>query len=379
MMPRDIVCLSTHYWGDAWFRKQHFMDRFAQSGHRVLYVEPSHSMARPGPDPKLSPNGLAFARLRRESPNVWVLTPAQLLPKPRVRRISEVNHARIIRAVGRAARQIGLRKPIVWAYDPMFAPALHLLGRSHLVFDLVDDYVEYDRSCREYASSCVQTLLAAADRVIYTSRPLEEKYPTSAPSRVVPNGYDDRLFRDQDVRASPGLRRVAFVGTFFRFLDYDVLERVAREVPGATLVLAGRVQPTGERVRQVLRLENVEYHGHVDRKDVPGLVAGADVCIAPFRIDAVSASVSPLKVYEYLATRRPVVCTPMHGFEGEAIARFVDFASSPEDFLRLTEERLAAWPVDQTALTEALRHCTWDSRFAAVEGFLGPALLQGRS
>src|SRR5207302_4144269 len=43
---RDIICLSNHYWDERWFRKQEFMSRFAQA-NRILYVEPSFSMARP--------------------------------------------------------------------------------------------------------------------------------------------------------------------------------------------------------------------------------------------------------------------------------------------------------------------------------------------
>jgi len=42
---RDIICLSTHFWDERWFRKQEFMSRFARS-NRVLFVEPSFSMAR---------------------------------------------------------------------------------------------------------------------------------------------------------------------------------------------------------------------------------------------------------------------------------------------------------------------------------------------
>ena len=43
---KNIVCLSTHYWDDPWFRKQHFMSRFAKNGNRILYVDPTFSMVR---------------------------------------------------------------------------------------------------------------------------------------------------------------------------------------------------------------------------------------------------------------------------------------------------------------------------------------------
>jgi hypothetical protein len=35
---KQIVCLSTHYWDDPWFRKQHFMSRFAEKGYEVAYI-----------------------------------------------------------------------------------------------------------------------------------------------------------------------------------------------------------------------------------------------------------------------------------------------------------------------------------------------------
>jgi len=131
------------------------------------------------------------------------------------------------------------------------------------------------------------------------------------------------------------------------------------------------VEGTRNRVDRLLGLANVEYRGYVERSQVPALVSGFDVCIAPFTVDAVSASVSPLKVYGYLAMHRPVVCTRMDGLGREPIAEFVDFASSGDDFIARIRERLVSWPVDRRALAEVLQSCTWDARFTALEQFLG--------
>ncbi|MFH1144627.1 MAG: hypothetical protein V1774_08805 [Candidatus Eisenbacteria bacterium] len=35
-----IICASTQYWDEAWFRKQHFMSRLS-ARYPILYVEPS--------------------------------------------------------------------------------------------------------------------------------------------------------------------------------------------------------------------------------------------------------------------------------------------------------------------------------------------------
>jgi glycosyltransferase involved in cell wall biosynthesis len=371
---RPIICLSSQYWSGSWFRKHHFMSRFADMGHQVLYVEVSHSIARRiGYDGRTS-NPIARSRCVMVAPRLRVLSPRRRPPKPHVPWVSALWHKRTVSDAIKWAARLGMEDPLWWVYDPEYAPALTGVPPNRLVFDLVDDLAEYsaDQRRRAYVGVCVRNLAQQAGALFCTSEPLRVPLgPGGQSVHVVPNGYDSELFRPRpasETKGAGGTRRptVGFVGTLFDFIDYALIAHTARRIPEADFVLLGHLESNPARVAELFALANVEHVDLVPRDRVPDRIAGFDVCVAPFRRDAVSRSVSPLKVYEYLAMHKPVVCTPMEGLEHEPIARFMDFAVEPGEFSSLVAERLVSWPIDREALDEELRQCTWDRRFASV-------------
>lgn len=378
MSSRPIICLPSQYWHGGWFRKHQFMSRLARMGHRVLYVEPSHSLVRRvGPDGRTK-NPIMRSRCAEVAPGLHVLSPARLPPKPRMPRVSEFWHSRNVRDAKRWAARLGMQDPLWWVYDVRYAPALVRVSPGRLVFDLVDDVAEYsaDEAQKAYVGACVRSLAERAGALFCTSEPLRALLaPGQKPVHVVPNGYDSVLFRPRPpsvaMKASIARRpTVGFVGTLFDFIDYALIADAAMRVPGADFVLLGHLESRPARVAELFALPNVRHIDVVPKDQVPDAIAQFDVCIAPFRQDAVSRSVSPLKVYEYLAMHKPVVCTPMEGLQRERIAAFVDFVVQPGEFSSLVAQRLVSWPVDLGALDAELRECTWDARFACVLGHL---------
>src|SRR5918997_5319478 len=117
---RDIVCLGFGEWdAELWTNQQHLMARLARR-NRVLFVE-SLGLRQPS---------LAGRDLRRMARRVrraaagpravdglHVLSPL-VVPLHGRERIAALN-TRLLRAqVGRAARRLGLERPLLWGYVP---------------------------------------------------------------------------------------------------------------------------------------------------------------------------------------------------------------------------------------------------------------------
>ena len=117
---RDIVCVGFADWDtELWTNQHHLMSRLARE-NRVLFVE-SLGLRRP----QLAGRDLArvWRRLRRglapprAVDGLHVLSPL-VLPL-HSSRVARALNARLLPAlVARAARRLGLRKPILWAYVP---------------------------------------------------------------------------------------------------------------------------------------------------------------------------------------------------------------------------------------------------------------------
>ncbi len=60
------------------------------------------------------------------------------------------------------------------------------------------------------------------------------------------------------------------------------------------------------------------------------MMAATDICLLPFRLNAVSHAACPLKLFEYAALRKPIVSTPLR--EVQRIAgEFAFFARDQEE------------------------------------------------
>jgi len=273
-----------------------------------------------------------------------------------------------------------LSQPVLWVYWPWFADALDLMPHSHVVVDLVDDYTGYmtTDAARRHMQRCVVDLIRRADRTIVTSPTLADLYSFARPA-VVPNGYDEALFH-AGVVPHPSLQDmrhiVGFVGTLFDFVDYDLLLQLAASLPDVDLVLVGRRETSSARVDELLRQPNVHWYGPVAPKEVPAYIAGFDVSIAPFRPGAVADSVSPLKVYEYLALRKPVICSRMKGLARDSIAKYVTFAPDCFGFIAAVKAALAGAADMPVGLADVMRDCTWSGRFAQVAAYVGDEVLR---
>src|SRR5690606_23505509 len=88
----------------------------------------------------------------------------------------------------------------------------------------------------------------------------------------------------------------------------NVLSQIALRNPKVNFVFAGPV--SSEYVPTAFtKLKNVHFIGKISYKDLPSVLKGFDVALIPFKKDEVSATIFPLKLFEYLGAGRPVVST----------------------------------------------------------------------
>lgn len=381
---RDIICISTHYWDDAWFRKQQFMSRLVHRGHRVLYVQPSYSMVRRPYWPGLARNRWLRSRLERRSDRLFLFSPPRLVPKHTHPWLSELNYRWFGWLIAREAERLGFRDPCLWIYPPEYAAALEQIPHSHLVFDLVDDLEAYHDTAAgaRAAKRRITQLLERADLTVVTSPTLADDVAARTRACVlIGNGYDEQLF-DHRPRPTPpelaALRRpiAGFVGALFGFIDYELLYRTIATLPEVSFVFVGRTFNEGRSGVERLRgLPNATFLGAKPQAEVPAYVSGFDVCIAPFKTDGVSRAVSPLKIYEYLACGKPVVSTPLEGVSREEAGRWVRFAASADFPATVAEVLAASRPAAvDAARAQAAKAFSWSRQFERLEPHLEPLL-----
>jgi glycosyltransferase involved in cell wall biosynthesis len=146
-----------------------------------------------------------------------------------------------------------------------------------------------------------------------------ERISPRGPTEVVPNGLDDALFRSRPARGPARLLFglpvdgpvLAFVGALRPWHGVDVAVRALPALPEAVLCVAGDGPVRDQLQRLAAELgvaERVRWLGQLAHADVPWLLAGVDVALAPYP-ELPEFGFSPLKLYEYLGAGVPVVAS----------------------------------------------------------------------
>jgi glycosyltransferase involved in cell wall biosynthesis len=179
---------------------------------------------------------------------------------------------------------------------------------------------------------------------------------------VAPDGV--HVARHADLPDAPAARRhlqlpeaptVAYAGQFYAWKGVDALVEAVGRVPEAQLLLVGGDKVNLPRVQALARREapgRVHFTGQVPHAAVPFHLAAADVVALPnsAREEISARYTSPLKLFEALASRRPVLASNL---------------ASLREVLRHDQNAWLVPPDDPEALAAGLRALLRDPLRAA--------------
>lgn len=224
---------------------------------------------------------------------------------------------------GLIAQHFGAAAAVVhWVYKP--DQAQRLSGRKFL-YEVYDDYT-FDFGTGESIPRMVEVereILPKAEHVFFTSQPLmDRKSDLATHASLVGNGVNYEPFaRFRPTAGEARGRPVAgYLGNLSDFFDWNLMHEVCVALPDVDFVLHGQIEADklGDHRAvhaAMMRLPNVAFTGRVGRELGAAAVARYDVLLIPFVVNEAMHAVNPLKLWEYYATGRPVVTTPMDAIQ----------------------------------------------------------------
>ncbi len=264
---------------------------------------------------------------------------------------------------------------VVWVADPRLMAAGLALPRDLLVFDAIDDWRAHAWAGRATVEEGYRLAALHADVVFAVHPSLLEWIEPHGRAEFLPNAVDPARWAGAE--PAPELTSLprplaGYAGTIQGRLDVALLGAVAAALPDATFALVGRVGRAVEGALAALP-RNVRLLPPVRHDALPPVVAACDAGIVPHVHDALTASMDPLKLYEYLAAGLPVVSTvasPNPALGGE-----VRIARDAEAFAAALREELSADdPERRAARRRTVAGETWAARADRVLTVLDEAL-----
>lgn len=181
-----------------------------------------------------------------------------------------------------------------------------------------------------------------------------------------------------DPMALAGSFRVGYVGSLYEGRGIDILSRAAEECPWADIHIAGGSEQEVEDWRErTNHLDNMHFHGYIPHAAVGGYLRGCDVLAAPYQrgVEMFGGNVdigqwmSPLKIFEYMASGTPMVLSLPPGVEGLIEDEEHALLCPPDDveawaqaLERLRDDPELSRDLAKKAREEWTSHYTWQAR-----------------
>jgi GT2 family glycosyltransferase len=376
----SYLCFAAQDW---WYHNRahsdfQLMRRVAE--HRTVLVVNSIGMRMPlpGRSTQFARRILRKARsiamlIRRplpDLPGLYVMSP---VPFPFYRNAwQRWIGARLIQVqVQLACLILKIRAPVVVVTIPTAWDVVRSVRKRTLVYNRSDLHSAFREADQSVIRTLEHHLLSNADHVIYVSRALQndERHLVGERGHFLDHGVDIELFRRREQHELPAdlvaipRPRAGFFGVLEDYLvDFDLLEKVAAELPDVSLVLIGDATCSMDRFR---KYPNVFLLGFRPYEQIPAYGSGFDVALMPWQNNDWIRYANPIKLKEYLALSLPVVTT--HFFEASAWTEVIRVAADHADFVKMIRDTLA----DQGPTTPAIRRqavltASWHSRAAEL-------------
>jgi len=154
---------------------------------------------------------------------------------------------------------------------------------------------------------------------------------------------------------------IGYYGALARWFDYDLLRRVALLRPDYQFVLIGPDYDGTVELSEILKINNIHWLGVKPYAELSHYLQYFDVATIPFKINEITHSTSPLKLFEYMAGEKPIVITPMQEsmqYPGVLIGEDAkQFAQKLDTALKMRDDQTYLSHLRQIALEN-----TWEKR-----------------
>ncbi len=315
-----MLTVSAGEWDGIQHRPHHFMKRSAKTGWTVIYLEPPASLISPIKNKKMLIRWKNwFKGLRLVEENIYLLSPPPILPfTNKYRVINKINQRMISFSIKKAIKNFKASTIDLYSFLPNVIDLLGLIEFDRVIYDCVDDHASFTGLINSHTVYQMEKeLMEKADVTFATAKQLiDEREGWSDNFHLIPNGADYKHFakaskEDKDIPIDlVGINKpiVGFVGGISDWIDISLIANVAKQMQDVNFILIG---PIATNVEILKALPNVKLLGAKRYQELPSYISFFATCLIPFKINKLTDSVNPIKMYEYLSAGKPVVSTAL--------------------------------------------------------------------
>jgi glycosyltransferase involved in cell wall biosynthesis len=343
--PKKFIISLAEDWGRLPSSSQHIM-RVLSREYSILWVD-SLGLRTPSVSKKdlkriLQKLGRFFSGIKEKEPNIYVYSPL-VLPYFQNRIVRKINQFILTLSLRFFLSRKKAQKRVLWAACPTAEGLVVRLKEEKSIYYCADEYSEFTGYSKNLVKELEEELLRKVDLVLVVSDKLFQTKKEYNPNIfLIPHGVEFDHFSKYNssrVELPADLKHVkkpviGYYGLIRDWIDFDLLQKISMRKDWS-LVFIG---PVSTDVSAIRGKENAHLLGPKDYKDLPLYLQGFDVCIIPYKLTEVTINARPLKLFEYLASGKPVVSTPLPSVL--PYQEVVRIGSTHEEFIQQIEKSL---------------------------------------
>ena len=179
------------------------------------------------------------------------------------------------------------------------------------------------------------------------------------------------------VNLSKDSKIAMYTGHLFPWKGADILGETAKLIPNMEFVFVGGMDADIENFKNKFsKVKNISVLGHRSHKEIPVFLRAADILVLPNSAkEDISGYTSPLKLFEYMASGRPIVSSDLPSIreilnENNSVLVRPD---SPEELARgikLILDRTDSGEGLAKKAFEDVKNYTWERRASKIASFI---------
>ncbi len=263
------------------------------------------------------------------------------------------------------------RVDLVCINNPVMLPLLDQVKYDKSILRVTDDMASFTGNPDSIAELEEEAIKRVDVVFVTSSRLLERLQPLRSDIYYLPNGVQYDLFANYSGSLPDEYRqisspRIVYLGAIDDWFDVHLVSKLAKYLCDFSFIFIG---PVRTDIGLLSNLPNVYFLGPKTQEKVAAYLSFADVGIIPFEKSKLVDSISPIKMYEFLAAGLPVVATRWK--ELEKVNPPIRMAETASGFAEAVEEAFVGRNREVKERREFAKENSWEARFAYFKEIIG--------
>ena len=253
---------------------------------------------------------------------------------------------------------------------------------GNIIYDCMDNYEALypDKRNAQKVAALERALITHSNAIVTTGMKLYKKAEHLAPGKVwlIRNGTDisclstpsKKMYLSNQAQSGKKVYKIGYFGTIAEWFDYSLLAESLEIFSDIEYRLIGPIVRPPDLVS-----ERVHMKGAVSHEQLAEIVEDCDCLVMPFIVNDVVQWVDPVKLYEYIALGKCIICVSYE--EVERFERYVYFYKTQAEYMDLIKQlKGKGFPPKYTEeqQREFLKENSWSDRFHKWDALLAEIL-----